>query len=84
VLDVPSVQLVAQDPASQGGEGHPQRENLLPVPRHSFLTVAKSRPPLEHVLSLFLFFSLFRGTIRRRSGAFAQARVTSRVGCMLE
>lgn len=31
--DVPSVQLVPEDPASQGGEGT-QWEYLLPVPRH--------------------------------------------------
>lgn len=33
-VDVPSVPLIPQNPASQGGEGS-QRENLLPVPRHA-------------------------------------------------
>lgn len=48
-LDVPSVSFVPQNPASQGGEGS-QRENLLPVPRHtsSFFLTARSHTRVTH------------------------------------
>lgn len=45
LLNVPSVQLVPEDPTAESSEGS-QREDLLPVPRHVRRPSIVPRPPI--------------------------------------